>query len=155
MWDMASRTRVGVLFIGFAAIAACDDSESDVPYARTGSARGTDSDATTDDASRSGAGDPVVRVEGGGGQGAAADASALDGGPDASLDGGPDASLDGGPDASLDGGPDASLDGGLDGSTPSPMPIEDAAIDALVPTGGFGGFGGIGHAGGAAAGGGF
>jgi hypothetical protein len=138
MWVMASGTWGGALFVGLALIAACDeDGEGDVP-ATTGSARGTPADATADDASRPvGA---VVRVDDGGAQGAAADASALDGGLDASL---------------LDGGLDASLDGAVGDAMPSPMPIEDASFDARAGTGGFGGPGGRGGAGGAAGVGGF
>lgn len=127
MWVMASGTWVGVLLVALAVIAACgEDGEGDVPSAMTGSARGM-----ADDASRPGAGGPVVRVDDGGAQDAAADASALDGGLD------------------------ASLDGSVSDAMPSPMPIEDAALDARVGTGGVSGSGGSGGAGGAAAFGGF
>jgi len=140
MWGMASGTWVGVLFVGLAVIAACgDDGEVD---AMTGSARGTRAGASADDASRAGAGagGPMVRVDDGGAQGAVAGASALDGGVDASL---------------LDGGLQAPLDGSVSDAMPSPMPLEDATVDARAGTGGFSGFGGGGGAGGAAGVGGF
>jgi hypothetical protein len=142
MWVMASRAGVGVLLAGIAVIAACgDDGKGDASSVTMGSARGARADAGADDASGPEAGRPVVRVIDGGGQGAA-DASGLDGGLDASL-------LDGGLDASSpDGGLDASLDGSISDAMPSPMPIEDAALDARAGPAGFGGFGGFGGNGG-------
>jgi hypothetical protein len=139
---MASRAGVGVLLAGIAVIAACgDDGKGDASSVTMGSARGARADAGADDASGPEAGRPVVRVIDGGGQGAA-DASGLDGGLDASL-------LDGGLDASSpDGGLDASLDGSISDAMPSPMPIEDAALDARAGPAGFGGFGGFGGNGG-------
>jgi hypothetical protein len=155
MWGMASVTRVGVLFVGLAVIAACGDDAENV----TGSARGTDADAAADDASTRRPSGAVVRVRDGGGQGTGADASTLDGGLDGGLDGSVldggldgsvlDGGLDGGLDGSvLDGGLDASLDGSVGDAMPSPMPIEDASFDARAGTGGIGGFGGRGGAGG-------
>jgi hypothetical protein len=146
MWVMTSGTPIGALLVGLAMIAACgDDAES----AATGSARGTDPDATAGDASGSRPGGAVVRLQDGGGQGIGADASTLDGGLDGSvLDGGHDGSV-------LDGGLDASLDGSVADAMPSPMPIEDASFDARAGTGGVGGLGGRGGVGGAAAVGGF
>jgi len=141
---MRSRTCVGVLFVGLSVIACDDDGEGSAPSAMADSARGARAGTTAEDASSPGTGGPVVRVDDAGAH-TSADAAALEGGVDASaLDGGVDASA-------LDGGVDASVDGSPGDAMPSPMPIEDAALDAHAGAGGFGGFGGRGGAGGVAA----
>ena len=132
---MRSRTCVGVLFVGLSVIACDDDGEGSAPSAMADSARGARAGTTAEDASSPGTGGPVVRVDDAGAH-TSADAAALEGGVDASA---------------LDGGVDASVDGSPGDAMPSPMPIEDAALDAHAGAGGFGGFGGRGGAGGVAA----